>query len=151
MGSFPLSSVVKNLPANTGGTGSIPDLGRSHVPESNGACAVEPGGRSCWSPHALGPCSPTVRSLRTEAERAHSRLDKGSAAAKTSTARNSQQRKNHHRPAEGTDTLEQRRVQKATAIWAPTKAPVQSNGIFNKQCWNNCRSVWAEHLIFFTK
>ena len=29
------SSVVRNLPANAGDTGSIPDLGRSHMPYSN--------------------------------------------------------------------------------------------------------------------
>ena len=33
------SSVVKNLPANAGDTGSIPDPGRPHKPRSNKACA----------------------------------------------------------------------------------------------------------------
>ena len=32
---FPDGSVVKNLPANAEDTGSIPGLGRSHMPESN--------------------------------------------------------------------------------------------------------------------
>ena len=32
---FPSGSVVKNLPANAGDTGSIPDLGRSHMLRSN--------------------------------------------------------------------------------------------------------------------
>ena len=32
---FPHGSVVKNLPANAGDTGSIPDPGRSHRPPSN--------------------------------------------------------------------------------------------------------------------
>ena len=32
---FPGGSVVKNLPANAGDTGWIPDLGRFHVPRSN--------------------------------------------------------------------------------------------------------------------
>ena len=32
---FPGGSVVKNLPANAGDTGSIPGLGRSHMPWSN--------------------------------------------------------------------------------------------------------------------
>ena len=32
---FPGGSVVKNLPANAGDTGLIPDLERSHVPQSN--------------------------------------------------------------------------------------------------------------------
>ena len=32
---FPGDSVVKNPPANVGGTGSTPDLGRSHRPWTN--------------------------------------------------------------------------------------------------------------------
>ena len=32
---FPGGSVVKNLPANAGDTGSIPGPGRSHMPRSN--------------------------------------------------------------------------------------------------------------------
>ena len=32
---FPGGSVVKNLPANAGDTGLIPDLGRYHMPLSN--------------------------------------------------------------------------------------------------------------------
>ena len=32
---FPGGTVVKNPPANAGDTGSSPDLGRSHVPQSN--------------------------------------------------------------------------------------------------------------------
>ena len=35
LGGFPGSSVVKNPPANTGDTGSIPGLGRSHMLWSN--------------------------------------------------------------------------------------------------------------------
>ena len=31
--------VVKNRPANAGDTGSIPDLGRSHMLQSNQACS----------------------------------------------------------------------------------------------------------------
>ena len=34
---FPGGSVVKNLPANAGDTGSISDPGRSHIPRSNKA------------------------------------------------------------------------------------------------------------------
>ena len=33
--SFPCGSVVKNLPANAGDAGSIPGLGRSHMPQGN--------------------------------------------------------------------------------------------------------------------
>ena len=32
---FPGGTVVKNPPANAGGTGSSPGLGRSHMPQSN--------------------------------------------------------------------------------------------------------------------
>ena len=32
---FPGGAVVENLPANAGGTGSSPGLGRSHMPRSN--------------------------------------------------------------------------------------------------------------------
>ena len=34
-GCFPGDSLVKNLPANAGDTGLIPDPGRSHMPQSN--------------------------------------------------------------------------------------------------------------------
>ena len=52
---FPGGSVVQNLPANTGDSVSIPDLGRSHMPWSNQAhaaqnylpCALEPGTYNC--------------------------------------------------------------------------------------------------------
>ena len=32
---FPDGSVLKNLPAKKGDTGSVPDLGRPHMPWSN--------------------------------------------------------------------------------------------------------------------
>ena len=32
---FPDGSLVKNLPVNAGDTGLIPDLGGSHMPQSN--------------------------------------------------------------------------------------------------------------------
>ena len=32
---FPGGTVVENLPANAGDTGSSPGLGRSHMPQSN--------------------------------------------------------------------------------------------------------------------
>ena len=32
---FPGGTVIKNLPANAGDTGSIPGPGRSHMPRSN--------------------------------------------------------------------------------------------------------------------
>ena len=36
-GGFPGGSVVENPPANAGDRGSIPDQGRSHMPQSNQA------------------------------------------------------------------------------------------------------------------
>ena len=38
---FPGGAVLKNPPANAGGTGSIPGLGRSHTPRSNKALAPQ--------------------------------------------------------------------------------------------------------------
>ena len=38
---FPSGSVVKNLPANAGDLGLIPDPGRSHIPRSNQACVPQ--------------------------------------------------------------------------------------------------------------
>ena len=46
-GLFPGSSVVKSLPTDARDTGSIPDLGRSHVPQSNQA----------YASHLSGLCS----------------------------------------------------------------------------------------------
>ena len=37
LGGFPGGTVVENLPANSGDTGSSPGLGRSHMPRSNWA------------------------------------------------------------------------------------------------------------------
>ena len=39
---FPGDSVVKNLPANAGDTGSVPDLGRWDMPRSNEAHELQP-------------------------------------------------------------------------------------------------------------
>ena len=44
---FPGGTVVKNLPANAGNTGSGPDAGRSHKPQSNEALVPQ-----LLSPHA---------------------------------------------------------------------------------------------------
>ena len=58
--------VVKNLTANVGNTGSIPDLGRPQMLRSDfksvrhnyWACALEPGGWNYRSPCALEPVFP---------------------------------------------------------------------------------------------
>ena len=47
---FPGGPMMKNSPAITGDTGSIPGLGRSHMPG-----AALPAPRSHWSPLALEP------------------------------------------------------------------------------------------------
>ena len=61
---FPGGSVVKNPPANVGDTGSIPDLGRWHMPRSNKAHAPQwlslcsgPGSSNYWT-HVLQPLQP---------------------------------------------------------------------------------------------
>ena len=51
---FPGGTVVENLPANAGDTGSSPDLGRSHMPRSN--WAREP---QLLSPRIWSLCSAT--------------------------------------------------------------------------------------------
>ena len=38
---FPGGTVVKNLPANAGDRGSSPGPGKSHMPQSNKACAPQ--------------------------------------------------------------------------------------------------------------
>ena len=41
MEGFPSGPVVKNPPANARDTGSIPDLGRFHMPQGNQACELQ--------------------------------------------------------------------------------------------------------------
>ena len=48
-GGFPGGTVVKNLPANAGDTGSSPGLGRSHMPQSNWACEPQLLSLRVWS------------------------------------------------------------------------------------------------------
>ena len=50
---FPGGSVVKNLSADAGNRGSIPDLGRSHMPQSNQAHAPQLLKPTCSKAHAL--------------------------------------------------------------------------------------------------
>ena len=56
---FPGCSVVKYPPANTRVTGSIPDLGRSHLLWKDWACALEPGSHKCWACTSYSLCSTT--------------------------------------------------------------------------------------------
>ena len=55
--SFPGDSVVKNQPANAGDTGSVPDLGRSHMLWSIGVLV----------PQLLSQCSRAWGTTATEA------------------------------------------------------------------------------------
>ena len=48
---FPGGALVENPPASAGGTGSIPGLGRSHMPQSNQTCG----------PQLLSPCTTTAQ------------------------------------------------------------------------------------------
>ena len=55
---FPGGSVVKNLPANEGDAGLIPESGRSPG-EGNGnpfqySCLGNPMGRGAWQPQSMG-------------------------------------------------------------------------------------------------
>ena len=56
--------VVKNPPANAGDTGSIPGLGRPHMPQSNWACAPQqeksPKREACTLQLESSPCSPQL-------------------------------------------------------------------------------------------
>ena len=67
--------MVKNLPANAGDRGSIPDIGRSHKPQSNKACAQQLLSlcSGAWEPQLLSPraapteaCTPKACALQQE-------------------------------------------------------------------------------------
>ena len=63
---FPGGSVVRNLPANAGDSGSIPDLRRSCMLRGSWICALEPGNRNYWAhmPHLLKPTFPRACALQ---------------------------------------------------------------------------------------
>ena len=58
---FPNGSVVRKLPANVGDVRLIPDPGRSHMPQSNQAGALESPGVAASKVHAPRGCSPQLR------------------------------------------------------------------------------------------
>ena len=68
---FPGGSVVKNPPANVENVGSIPDLGRSYMPQSNSADVPQllPRSHNYQSPCALEPCSKRSRHNEKPAHR----------------------------------------------------------------------------------
>ena len=57
---FSGGSVVRNLPVNAGDTGSIPGLGRSHMPQSNSAPVLQllTLCSRVWEPQPLKPMCP---------------------------------------------------------------------------------------------
>ena len=66
---FPSGTVVKNLPANAGDTGSSPGPGRSHMPQSNEARApqlLSLRSRAC-EPQLLSPHATTTEALAPRA------------------------------------------------------------------------------------
>ena len=64
-GGFPGGAVVENLPANAGDMGSIPGLGRSHMPRSNEAREPQLLSLRVWSLCSTTREAVTVRGLRT--------------------------------------------------------------------------------------
>ena len=65
MWGFPGGTVVKNLPANSGDTGSSPGLGRSHMPRSNWAREPQLLSLRVWSLCSATGEAATVRDPRT--------------------------------------------------------------------------------------
>ena len=62
---FPGGTVVENLPANAGDTGSSPGLGGTHVPRSSWAREPQLLSLCVWSLCSATREAATVRSLRT--------------------------------------------------------------------------------------
>ena len=65
VGGFPGGSVVENLPANAGDTGSSPGLGRSHMPRSNQASEPQLLSLRIWSLCSATRETTIVRGPRT--------------------------------------------------------------------------------------
>ena len=65
IGGFPGGTVVENLPANAGDTGSSPGLGRSHMPRSNQAREPQLPSLHVWSLCSATRETAMVRGLRT--------------------------------------------------------------------------------------
>ena len=63
-GDFPGGTVVKNLPASAGDTGSSPGPGRFHMPQSNEACAPQLLSLRATTAEA---CAPRACALQREA------------------------------------------------------------------------------------
>ena len=64
----PGGSVVKHLPADAVDKGSIPDLGRSHMPQSNSVCAWQLLSlcSGVQEPQLLKPAHPRTRAQQQE-------------------------------------------------------------------------------------
>ena len=63
---FPVGTVVENLPANAGDTGSSPGLGRSHIPQSDWAREPQLLSLRVWSLCSATREAAIVRGPRTE-------------------------------------------------------------------------------------
>ena len=62
---FPGGTVVENLPANAGDTGSSPGLGRSHMPRNSWACEPQLLSLRVWSLCCVTREAAIVRGPRT--------------------------------------------------------------------------------------
>ena len=111
---FPGDLVVKNLPANPGDTGSIPDPRRSHVAlEQLSLCVPQLVSlcRRAWGPQFLSPCAPTA-----EAYLPYSLCP---ATREASTVRSPRSPQLEKSPCSNDDA-----------------APPKRNKLFKKNCWD---------------
>ena len=111
---FPGDLVVKNLPANPGDTGSIPDPRRSHVAlEQLNLCVPQLVSlcRRAWGPQFLSPCAPTA-----EAYLPYSLCP---ATREASTVRSPRSPQLEKSPCSNDDA-----------------APPKRNKLFKKNCWD---------------
>ena len=77
MSDLPGGAVVKNPPANAGDMGLIPDLGRSHMPQSNQARApqlLKPTHPRAHVPQLLSPCAATTEARMPRARASQRRV-----------------------------------------------------------------------------
>ena len=58
--------MVKNLPANAGDMSLIPDLGRSHIPQSNKVCVPQLLSLCSRAEAAMKPVRPRAHALKQE-------------------------------------------------------------------------------------
>jgi len=68
MKDFPGGPVVENLPAKSGNVGTIPGLGRFHMPRGNWAYALQPESHKYWTSSAwnLVLCNKKSHCIRSQ-------------------------------------------------------------------------------------